>query len=313
MGFQKATKKKSKLRLALVGPSGAGKTYSALLIAKALGKKIAVVDTEHGSASKYAGDVADFDVLELTSFDPDHYIHAIETAAREGYDVVVIDSLSHAWAGKGGLLEFVDQAAKRSQSGNSYTAWRDATPKHNRLIDALIQAPLHVIATMRAKTEYVLEQGKGSKLMPRKVGLAPVQRDGMEYEFDVVGDITLDHELLITKTRCSALADAVISRPGEELGRTLLAWLSDGADAPTAPKDETPAKPKIDDEELTAFLAVADDIMSLDELADHFSALSRRRLTRAQVDRAVEVKNTRAAAIAKAPAKKEQANAQTQQ
>lgn len=224
--FQKATKSQSRLRFALFGPSGSGKTFTALTVASALGK-VAVIDTERGSASKYA-DLFDFDVLELSTYAPDKYVEAIHEAEQAGYDVIVIDSLSHAWNGVGGVLEMVDKTAKRSQSNNSYTAWRDVTPQHNALVDAITGSSLHVIATMRSKTEYVMEPNEKGKMQPRKVGLAPVQRDGMEYEFDVCGEMTIDNELLISKSRCFDLSGAVISKPTVEVGNTLKAWLSDG-------------------------------------------------------------------------------------
>lgn len=229
--FKKATKTQARLRLALIGPSGSGKTYSALAIAKHLGDRVAVIDTERGSASKYA-DLFSFDALELDTFAPTTYVEAIHAAEAAGYDVLIIDSLSHAWMGKEGALEQVDRAAKRSQSNNSYTAWRDVTPMHNALIDAILQSACHIIVTMRAKTEYVLEENERGKKVPRKVGMAPVQRDGMEYEFDVVGDMNQENDLIISKTRCPALTGQVINKPGEQIAKTLKVWLSDGAPAP---------------------------------------------------------------------------------
>lgn len=230
-GFIKAERKQARLRLALVGPSGAGKTMTALKIAQGLGQRIAVIDTEHGSASKYAGDVADFDTLELTDYHPDKFIAGIQAAAQAGYEVLIIDSLSHAWAGEGGVLSQVDQIAARQQTkGNTFGAWREATPMHNRLINAILAAPMHVICTMRAKTEYVQEKDDRGRTQIRKVGLAPVQRDGMEYEMDVVGDIDTSHNLVITKSRYSPLADRVIERPGVDLGRELGAWLGSGVE-----------------------------------------------------------------------------------
>lgn len=233
--FAKATKKQAKLRLAIIGSSGSGKTYTALSIATGLGKT-AVIDTERGSASKYA-DQFDFDVLELTEYNPQKYIDAIKAAADNGYEAIVIDSLSHAWNAQGGVLELVDKAAARSQSKNSFAAWRDVTPLHNKLIDAIVGAPVHVIATMRAKTEYVMEEittANGRKTtMPRKVGLAPVQRDGMEYEFDVVADMDQENNFIVSKSRCFALSSAVIAKPGRDLVATLKNWLTDGAPAET--------------------------------------------------------------------------------
>ena len=241
--FQKATRKKSKARIALVGPSGSGKTFTGLLFARVLAGaegRIAVIDTERGSASKYAGDVGgDFDALDLGNHDPREYVNAIRDAAREGYEVLVIDSLSHAWNGRGGALELVDQAASRSKAGNSFTAWRDVTPMHNALVDAILTFPGHVIATMRAKTEYVLEEDSRGKKMPRKIGLAPVQRDGMEYEFDVVADIDHDHTFVVTKTRCASIDGLVVRHANAEVAERIRAWLDDGA----APVERPAADP----------------------------------------------------------------------
>src|SRR5579883_3228848 len=154
MLFKPATKTKSKLRLALMGPSGSGKTYTALTVAKHLGNKVAVIDSERGSASKCADVLQfDFDTCDLENHSPEVYIKCIKEAENAGYDVIVIDSLSHAWTGKDGALELVDKAAKRSQSGNSYTAWREVTPLHNSLIDAMLQSKCHIVATMRTKQE----------------------------------------------------------------------------------------------------------------------------------------------------------------
>lgn len=220
--FKKATKLDSKVRLALSGPAGSGKTYSALAIATGLGRRVAVVDTERGSARKYS-DRFDFDVLELENFAPAEYVQALEDAAAERYEVVIVDSISHAWAGKGGALEQVDKAAKRSQ-GNSFAAWRDVTPQHNALVEALLGCPFHLIGTLRAKMEYVLETNEKGKQVPRKLGLAPIQRDGFEYEFDVFADLTVDHEMIVTKTRIAELDGAVVKNPGRAVGEKLAAW-----------------------------------------------------------------------------------------
>lgn len=225
--FKKATKHESKLRLALIGTSGSGKTFTALTFATALAPtgKVAVIDTERGSASKYA-DKFSFDALDLDTFAPAKYVEAIAAAQAAGYEVLVIDSLSHAWSGKDGALEMVDRAAKRSNSNNTFTAWRDVTPEHNRMIDAIVGANMHVIVTLRAKTEYVMEQTSSGKLMPRKIGLAPVQRDGMEYEFDVVGTMNDDNTLVISKTRCSDLSGGVYEKPNGKVTDALKTWLT---------------------------------------------------------------------------------------
>lgn len=242
MPFQKAVKFDSKLRLSLSGPSGSGKTYTALVLASALanGAPIALIDTERGSASKYA-DLFSFDVMELDSFHPDKFIQGIHDAEAAGYAVLVIDSLSHAWNGTGGLLEIVETITKRSSSKNSYTAWAEATPIQNRLIDAITRAKLHIIVTMRSKAEYVIEKDeRTNKTAPRKVGMAPIQRDGMEYEFDVAADLDIDNTLIVQKSRCPALSGQVISKPDSRVADILKTWLS-GAPAP-ARVDADPAE-----------------------------------------------------------------------
>lgn len=240
LSFQRASKKSARLRMALIGVAGSGKTYTALSIAQYLGKKVAVLDTERGSASKYS-DLFEFDVLEPENFSPKTYIDAIEAAAEAGYDVIILDSLSHAWTGQGGALEMVDKAARRSQTSNTFGAWRDVTPLHNAMVDAMIGAKIHIIATMRAKTEYVQERDKNGKTTVRKVGMAPVQRDGLEYEFDVVADLDQDNNLLVGKTRCPQIAGMVVNKAGREVATKLNAWLSDGG-APT-PEKFAPAVP----------------------------------------------------------------------
>lgn len=230
--FKPAKKSQSKLRLALIGISGSGKTYTALTLAKHLGQRIAVIDTERGSASKYSGDVAAFDVLELDDYAPANYVRAIKAAGAAEYDVLVIDSMTHAWTGKGGAIEMVDRAQKRSGNSNSFVAWREVTPEHNAMVDAILQSPCHVIATVRAKTAYEMEENDRGRKVPKKIGMKPEQRDGLEYEFDVVADLDAEHHLLVTKTRCAALDRAVIKNPGEDVAKILSGWLTDGVPAP---------------------------------------------------------------------------------
>ena len=216
------------LRMGLVGPAGSGKTFTALRIATEFGaEKIGVIDTEGRSARRYAATFRkQFYSLELDHFSPSAYIEAIGVAQQTGIEFLVIDSLSHAWMGKGGVLEMADQAAKRSKSGNSFNAWREVTPEHNRLMDTILRAPMHIIVTLRTKTEYVIDQNEKGRSVPRKVGLAPVQREGLEYEFDIVGELTADHELMISKTRCPELTGEVLKEPGVELAKTLYEWVN---------------------------------------------------------------------------------------
>src|SRR4029077_1984315 len=228
--FRKAVKHGAKLRLAVCGPSGSGKTYTLLKLATELGNPVAVVDTEQGSASKYA-DIFEFDVLELNSYDPRKLVALIDAAAGR-YQVLCVDSLSHFWMGKDGELDLVDRIARRAQSNNSFGAWKQVTPMHNELIDRIIGAPMHVLVSLRAKTEWVLERDeKTGKTAPRKVGLAPVMRDGIEYEFDVCGEMDQENTLIITKSRCPKLTGGVFGKPGKELAEILKEWLN-GSPAP---------------------------------------------------------------------------------
>ena len=223
--FQKAVKSSAKLRLAIAGPSGSGKTYTSLAIASHLGEEVALVDTEHGSASKYA-DLFSFDVATMSApFAPDKYIRAIAEAAQAGYKVIILDSVSHAWNGNGGILSLVEEAGKRNKSSNSFAAWADVTPIQNRFIEAIVSSDIHIIATMRSKQEYVQERDSNNKTVIRKVGMAPVQRDGFEYEFDVFLDMDADNNAIVSKTRCPDLAGRVFAKPGADVAEILANWL----------------------------------------------------------------------------------------
>lgn len=238
--IRKATRRKAKLRLALIGPSGSGKTMSALKLAFGIGGKIGVIDTENGSADLYAN-LGEYDVITLEKpYTVSKYREAIAAFEGAGYDTIIVDSLSHAWAGAGGLLDKQGQIANRPGT-NSYAAWREVTPDHNALVEALLSSRCHIIVTMRVKTEYVLETNDRGKQVPRKVGLAPVQRDGVEYEFTVVMDIDIDHKAAASKDR-TTLFDGWRDTITEGTGRQLLQWLESGADAP-APAPAPAASP----------------------------------------------------------------------
>src|SRR6185503_5236299 len=227
--FAPATKRQAKARIALEGPAGSGKTYTALRLATGLGARIALLDTEHGSASKYA-DLFTFDTLALTAYDPKTLIEALAAGGAGGYEVFIVDSLSHFWMGIDGMLEQVDRAAKRSAGGNSFGGWKEVTPIERRMVDAMLAYPGHLIVTMRTKTEWVIEENDRGKKVPRKIGMKAVQRDGIEYEFDIVGDLDQENNLVVSKSRCASLSGAVIRQPDEELGRTIRAWLDDGVE-----------------------------------------------------------------------------------
>jgi len=242
MAFQKATKQKSKLRAAIFGPSGAGKTFSALRIATGMGDKIAVVDTEHGSASKYA-DRFNFDVCELNAAqDIEAYIGAIKEAGKAGYPVLVIDSLTHGWRE---LLQEIDRLAKTKYRGNTWGAWSEGTPKQREFVNALLEYPGHIIATIRSKTEWTTEVNpRNGKSAPIRVGLAPDQGKGIEYEFDLLLEINTEHMATVIKDRTDKFQDQCIDKPDEEFGKKLLAWLNDGVEPskPTPPAPNPPAK-----------------------------------------------------------------------
>jgi len=220
MEFRKAERKKAKLRLGITGPAGSGKTYGALLVAKGLGGKTALIDTENGSGDLYASDF-DYDVGAISApYEVQKYLQAIYDAERADYEIIIIDSLSHVWAGEGGLLDLQGKITDASYSKNSYTAWRKVTPLHNKLIEAMLNSPCHIIATMRSKTEYVQTENEKGKKEIIKVGLAPVQREGMDYEFTTVFDLTQNHSVTVSKDRTS-LFDGKIFQLSEKVGESL--------------------------------------------------------------------------------------------
>jgi hypothetical protein len=229
MIFVKSERKQAKLRLALTSPSGGGKTMGALLIARGLGGRIAVIDTERGSASLYSH-VVDFDTLELSPpYTPERYIQAIKAAEKAGYDVCIIDSTTHEWSGSGGCLEINDQVAQAKYRGNTWSAWSETTPRHRAFIDAMVGSPMHIIATGRSKTETAQQQNDNGKKQVVKLGMKTEQRDGFEYEFTVVLDIVhAGHWATASKDRTGLFAEPqVIS---EQTGVNLLNWLNAGAE-----------------------------------------------------------------------------------
>jgi len=241
MQFKKAERKRSKLRLALTGTSGSGKTYSALLLAKGIcpDGKIAFIDTEYGSGALYT-DIIEFDSIDLEApFSPERYMEGITAAAEVGYDCLIIDSMSHQWSGKGGMLDIVNDITKGSRSKNSYFAWGEATPRHNAFIEAILQAPMHIIATMRSKSDYVIEEDAKGKMKPTKVGVAPVQREGLEFEFTTVLDLNAENMASISKDRTRIWGTEPYFRVTEDHGKRLMDWLNGGVafDVKAAIKD----------------------------------------------------------------------------
>lgn len=250
--FKKAEKKKQKLRLLIEGASGSGKTYSALKLAKGLaektGAKIALIDTEKGSASLY-DTLTNFDVCELEPpFTPEKYIKAIKEAEAAGYGILIIDSITHEWSGKGGCLDI------QTALGGKFNDWAKVTPRHNAFIDAIISSPLHIISTARTKTDYALEDGLnksgGKTTKPVKVGLKTEQREGMDYEFTIVFRINENHYAEANKDRTS-LFNGISEPITEETGYMLFDWLNSGREpaetkAEAAPENQPDNEPDAD-------------------------------------------------------------------
>ena len=237
MAFQKVQRKSAKMRVALAGPSGAGKTLSALYLAYGVTKdwgKIALIDTEHGRGQFY-GNRSDLEVGEylyqelIPPFTAERYIAIAKEAQQAvGTDgVVIIDSFSHAWEGEGGVLDF-KESIEQQAGKNSFTAWNDAGKKQNMLINSLLSLDCHVIVTMRTKMAYTMEQNERGKTIPVKIGLAPVQREHTEYEFDLVLNIARNHIAIVSKdTTFLDNWNGVIT---PELGASLSDWLANGVE-----------------------------------------------------------------------------------
>lgn len=236
MQFVKAVRSSAKLRLALTGISGSGKTYSALMIAKGLGGRVAVIDSERGSASLYS-DLLDFDVLNLSPpFTPESYIDAIRLAEKSGYDTIIVDSATHEWSGSGGCLEINEKLGITKYRGNSWSAWNETTPRHRAFIDALVQSKAHIIVTLRSKSDTAQEKVDG-KTRVVKLGMKVEQRDGIEFEFTTVLDIAAEGNMAtVSKDRTGLFVDAEVL--GESTGKRLLDWLNSGAKIvePTLPE-----------------------------------------------------------------------------
>lgn len=237
--FTKAKREKGKLCLALTGVSGAGKTLAALRIAYGMTgdwDKVALIDTEHGRASKYSNH-SRFGIGEFLwamlppPFSPERYKALVADAKGQvGSDgVIIIDSFSHAWFGEGGVLEIKDKIAERPGK-NSYTAWNEAGREQSSLVDTILSTDCHMIVTMRSKMDYIMQENERGKMMPVKIGLAPVQRDDVEYEFDTV--LNIDRYHIATASKDVTFLDQYHAPITVELGKQLAAWLADGAEPP---------------------------------------------------------------------------------
>lgn len=224
MQLRKAHRKQAKIKLALQGASGSGKTYSALLLASGMTtwSKIALIDTENHSADLYAH-LGGYNVLQLSKpFSPERYISAIEICEQAGMEVIIIDSITHEWEGSGGILDM-----HGNMPGNSFANWAKMTPRHNAFVQKILESPCHIICSIRTKTDYVLSE-KNGKMVPEKVGMKGITRDGMDYEFTIVFDLDLKHNATASKDRTGLFMDkpeAIITR---EYGGRILQWCNKG-------------------------------------------------------------------------------------
>ena len=232
MDFVPAVRAAEKARIALTGPAGSGKTWTGLSIGTGLlpeGGTLGVIDSERGSAAKYAG-LFTFKHLKPPTFEPQTLMRALAIAADRGIDVVFIDSFTHYWSGKGGALAQVDARTQASRSKNAFTTgWKDVSPILLDMLDAILSYPGHVIASMRVKTEWVIQENEQGKKEPTKLGMKLDQRDGTEYEFDLVGALDQDHVLKVDKSRYPTIpVGSVWEKPDFSFGRTIAEWLDDG-------------------------------------------------------------------------------------
>jgi hypothetical protein len=260
----------------MFGPSGSGKTYSALRIASGLGDKIAIIDTEAGSASKYA-DIFTFDVAELTEPTIDNYCQFIEHG-NNSYDVLIIDSMTHGWQE---LLEEIDKLAHGKYNGNTWRAWNEGTPKQKKLVRAILTSKCHIIATMRSKTEWTTSKDERTgKVAPVRVGLTPEQGKGIEYEFDMLMEISTEHIANVIKDRTGKFQDSLIDKPGEDFGQSLRDWLNSGADNSSNTNDaKKPVKTALSAIE---FIKKVDECNTEDVYRSMWSAANHQRFNKAE-------------------------------
>lgn len=263
--FNKAERSNCKIKMAVQGPSGSGKTYSSLLVAYGLTKdwsKIAVLDTENGSANLYSH-LGSYSVLNLTApYTPEEYIDAIETAVKQGFECLIIDSLSTEWNGQGGILDIHGNIP-----GNSFTAWAKVTPRHNAFVQAILQSNIHIIGTMRSKTDYVISE-KNGKQVPEKVGMKPVQREDSEYEFTVVFELNQKHQANVGKDRTGLFSKRPELYLTAEVGDEISQWCKVTDVQPAEIKSDVAELPELQD----GFIEQINACKTVDELGRLFNA-----------------------------------------
>ena len=284
--IRKAQRSATRLRALVKGPSGSGKTYGGLLLAKGLGGRCLVIDTEQGSSDRYEG-LHQFDVIDLRPpFKPEAYIEAIQAGEEAGFDVIIVDSVTHEWSGAGGCLELVDALAAAKYRGNTWSAYSEITPRHRAFIDAMLRSRAHIIATARSKTETAqVDEGGRKKVV--KLGMKAETRDGIEYEFDVVFDLVHDgHFATVDKDR-TGLFSGDPEPIAVATGLRLRDWLAGGVALPAA---APPAKrPTLRDR-----VAAATTVEELGRIGDEADqAVSDGRLTadlRARLDEVIDAR-----------------------
>jgi len=268
ISIRKAKRSATKLRILLTSPSGGGKTFGALLLAKGLGGKTVVIDTEEGSSDLY-DELHEFDVIDLKPpFTPERYVEAITAAEAAGYEVIVIDSVTHCWSGKGGCLELVDDIAKAQFRGNTWSAFSVITPRWRAFVDAILRSSAHVICTGRSKTETAQVEDHGRKKVT-KLGMKLEARDGLEYEFTTVLDLVHDgHYATVSKDRTGIFGGD--PKPiTAETGKRLAEWLA-GAEPV---KVEPPAVVRVDVEQIRGYIRQAANVRTLGKITDRLDQL----------------------------------------
>lgn len=225
MDLRKSNRSQAKIRIALQGASGSGKTYSSLLLAHGLCQdwsKIAVIDTENQSADLYSH-LGQYNVLSLSPpFNPERYREAIATCEASGMEVIIIDSLSHEWEGEGGILDLHGR-----MEGNSFANWAKMTPRHNALVQKILHSNTHIIATVRSKQDYIITE-KNGKQVPEKVGLKAVQRDGLEYDFSIVFEVDIYHQAVSSKDRTQLFVQKTPFTIDGQTGQKIREWCEGG-------------------------------------------------------------------------------------